>query len=89
MKFPLYIEKEKCIPFDAGLLHKIKRQIIIRIHWNHIVYTFESDLDALKKIADGRRHRVTIFDDFSSIKTNVLYLVLFYTISSSRNGDQV
>lgn len=61
VKYPSYIEKEKCIPFDAGLLHKIKRQIIIRIHWNNIIYTFESDLDALKKIADGRRHRVKLF----------------------------
>ncbi|CAF1201950.1 unnamed protein product [Rotaria sordida] len=57
VKFPMYIEKERYIPFDAGLLHKIKRQIIIRIHWNNVTYTFESDLDALKKIADGHRHR--------------------------------
>ncbi|CAM4858651.1 unnamed protein product [Rotaria socialis] len=56
VKFPIYMEKEKCIPFDAGLLHKVKRQIIIRIHWNDVTYTFESDLDALKKIADGHRH---------------------------------
>lgn len=62
VKYPSYIEKEKCIPFDAGLLHKIKRQIIIRIHWNNVIYTFESDLDALKKIADGRRHRVNHSD---------------------------
>ncbi|CAF3695328.1 unnamed protein product [Rotaria socialis] len=56
VKFPIYMEKEKCIPFDAGLLHKVKRQIIIRIHSNDVTYTFESDLDALKKIADGHRH---------------------------------
>jgi len=55
------MEKEKCIAFDAGLLQKIKRQIIIRIHWNNHTFTFESDLDALKKIADGRRHRVMDF----------------------------
>lgn len=61
MKFPSYIEKEKCIPFDVGLIHKIKRHIIIRIHWNNVTYTFESDLDVLKKIADGRRHRVKNF----------------------------
>ena len=54
----MYSEKDQCIQFDAGLLHKIKRQIIIRIHWNNVTYTFESDLDALKKIADGHRHRV-------------------------------
>ncbi|CAF0802757.1 unnamed protein product [Adineta steineri] len=57
VKFPVYLEKDKCIPFDAGLLHKIKRQIIIRIHYDNVMYIFESDLDALKKIADGRRHR--------------------------------
>ena len=62
VKFPTYIEKEKSIPFDAGLLHKIKRQIIIRINWNNVTYTLESDLDALKKIADGHRHRVTTRD---------------------------
>ena len=61
MKFPLYMEKEKCIAFDAGILPKIKRQIIIRIHGNNRTFTYESDLDALKKIADGRRHRVKIF----------------------------
>jgi len=61
VKFPLFIEKEKCIPFDVGLLHKIKRRIIIRINWNNTTYTFESDLDALKKIADGHRHRVKKF----------------------------
>ena len=55
------MEKEKCIPFDAGLLHKIKRHMIIRIHWNGVTYTFESDLDALKKIADGHEHRVDSF----------------------------
>jgi hypothetical protein len=54
----MYNDKEQCIPFDAGLLNKIKRQIIIRIHSNNVVYTFESDLGALKKLADGHRHRV-------------------------------
>ncbi|CAF0939028.1 unnamed protein product [Adineta ricciae] len=59
VKFPMYIEKERCIPFDAGLLHKIKRQIVVRIQYENIMYKFESDLDALKKIADGHRHRFT------------------------------
>lgn len=58
VKFPSYMEKDKYIPFDAGLVPKVKRQIIIRVRWNNTNYTFESDLDALKKIADGRRHRV-------------------------------
>ncbi len=65
MKFPLYMEREKCIAFDAGLLPKIKRQIIIRIHWNNLTFTFESDLDALKKIADGHRHRVRNLANFN------------------------
>ena len=88
MKFPLYIEKDKCIPFDAGLLHKIKRQIIIRIHWNHLIYTFESDLDALKKIADGRRHRVKTSSSLIKVSACV-YLVHFHATGSSRNGDQI
>lgn len=54
----MYNEKDRCIPFDAGLLPKIKRQIIIRISSNNIIYTYESDLGALKKLADGHRHRV-------------------------------
>jgi hypothetical protein len=54
----MYNEKEQCISFDAGLLKKIKRQIIIRIHSNNVIYTFESDLGALRKLADGHRHRV-------------------------------
>jgi hypothetical protein len=65
----VYLENEKCIPFDAGLLHKIKRQILIRIHYDNIIYTFESDLDALKKIADGHRHRVK----------NLHYCIFFLT----------
>ena len=58
MKFPVYNEKDKCIAFDAGLMNKIKRQIIIRIQSNQVMYTFESELDALKKLADGHRHQV-------------------------------
>ena len=58
MKFPVYNEKDKCVAFDAGLMNKIKRQIIIRIQANQVVYMFESDLDALKKLADGHRHQV-------------------------------
>ncbi len=58
VKFPMYSEKDQCIPFDAGLLNKIKRQIIIRIHSNNVIYVFESDLGALKKLADGHRRRV-------------------------------
>ncbi len=58
MKFPMYNEKDQCIPFDAGLLNKVKRQIIIRIHSNNTIYTYESELDVLKKLADGHRHRV-------------------------------
>jgi hypothetical protein len=54
----MYNEKDQCIPFDAGLLNKIKRQIIIRIHSNNTIYTYESELDVLKKLADGQRHRV-------------------------------
>ncbi len=57
----MYNEKDQCIPFDAGLLNKIKRQIIIRIHSNNVIYIFESDLNALKKLADGHRRRVYIF----------------------------
>ncbi|CAF0852280.1 unnamed protein product [Rotaria sp. Silwood1] len=57
VKFPMYNEKDQCITFDAGLLNKIKRRIIIRIHANNETYTFESDLDVLKKLADGHRHR--------------------------------
>jgi hypothetical protein len=76
----LYIEKEKCIPFDAGLLHKIKRQIIIRIHWNNITYTFESDLDALKKIADGHRHRVKNFDRIFIEKVFLFSLFLHHKL---------
>ncbi|CAF3157421.1 unnamed protein product [Rotaria socialis] len=57
VKFPMYIEKDQCIPFDAGILYRIKRQIIIRIHANKVIYVFESDLDALKKLSDGYRHR--------------------------------
>jgi len=80
----LYIEKEKSIPFDAGLLNKIKRQIIIRIHWNNLTYTFESDLDALKKIADGHRHRVKDFYRiFFFVEIFFSSLVFFYTTSSS------
>lgn len=58
VKFPLYNEKDQCIIFDAGLLDKIKRQMIIRIHFNNIIYVFESDLGTLKKLSDGHRHRV-------------------------------
>jgi hypothetical protein len=54
----MYNESDQCIAFDAGLLNKIKRQIIIRIHSNNVIYTFETDLGALKKLADGHRHRV-------------------------------
>ena len=59
IKFPMYVEKEKCIPFDAGLLNRIKRQMIIRVHWKNVIYTYETDLDVLRKLADGHRHRVT------------------------------
>lgn len=58
MKFPVYSERDKCIAFDAGILKKIKRQVIIRIQWNQFAYTFESDVDMLRKIADGHRHQV-------------------------------
>lgn len=57
IKLPLYNEKDRCIQFDAGILYKIKRQIIIRISSNNVIYTYESDLGALKKLADGHRHR--------------------------------
>ena len=58
MKFPVYSERDKSIVFDAGLLPRVKRQIIIRIQVVKSIYTFESDLDALKKLADGHRHQV-------------------------------
>jgi hypothetical protein len=88
----LFIEKEKCIPFDVGILHKIKRQIIIRIHWNNTTYTFESDLDALKKIADGHRHRVN--EVFFFCKNLIFYevwfsLVSFHNTSSSWNDYKI
>ncbi len=85
VKFPMYNEKDKCIPFDAGLLNKTKRQIIIRIHSNNIIYIFESDLGALKKLADGHRHRV--LKKFSSffLFIKIFVLVLFYAKSGSRN----
>ena len=54
----MYVAKDQCVPFDAGLLNKVKRQIVVRIHSKNIIYTFESDLDALRKLADGRRYRV-------------------------------
>ncbi|CAF0755327.1 unnamed protein product [Adineta steineri] len=57
VKFPMYSEKEQCIQFDAGILNKIKRQIVIRVHANNVIYTYESDLDVLKKLSDGHRHR--------------------------------
>ena len=66
----MYIEKEKCIPFDAGILHKIKRQIVVRIQYENVMYKFESDLDALKKIADGHRHRVKC-KDLTSVKMTI------------------
>ncbi len=77
------MEKEKSIPFDAGLLHKIKRQIIIRIQCNNTTYTFESDLDVLKKIANGHRHRVKSFYEVCFILNKFFVLVFFHTTSSS------
>jgi hypothetical protein len=79
----MYIEKDQCIPFDAGLINKVNRRIIIRIHSNNVIYTFESDLDALRKLADGHRHRVYIY--FSSLfftYSPCVFVVLFYTTSS-------
>jgi hypothetical protein len=58
LKFPVYNEKDQCIAFDAGLINKVKRQIIIRVQLHDTIYTFESDLDVLRKIADGHRHQV-------------------------------
>jgi hypothetical protein len=83
VKFPMYNEKDQCIPFDAGLLNKVKRQIIIRIHCNNVIYLFESDLSALKKLADGHRRRVFTF--LSSPICIDTFLVLLYTESGSRD----
>lgn len=84
----MYIEQDQCIPFDAGLLNKVKRQIIIRIHYNNVIYTFESDLDVLRKLADGRRQKVRI--RFRLRSPHFLYLaVLFHATSSSRDNYQV
>lgn len=89
VKYPMYIEKDQCIPFDAGLMYKIKRQIIIRIHALNVTHTFESDLDALKRIADGHRHRVrkSNFETlFLLIKTNNQRVSAhFYTEGASRS----
>jgi hypothetical protein len=76
----MYNEKDQCIPFDAGLLNKIKRQIIIRIHSNNVIYIFESDLNALKKLADGHRRRVCSFLS-NSFSYPYFFLVLFYAES--------
>jgi hypothetical protein len=73
----MYNAKDQCIPFDAGLLNKIKRQIIIRIHSNNVIYTFESDLGALKKLADGHRHRVY---DYSYFSRKIFHLFIFSSI---------
>lgn len=54
----MYNERDRCISFDAGILYRSRRQIIIRIHAYKTIYIFESDLDALKKLADGHRHKV-------------------------------
>ncbi len=58
IKRPVYNENNQCIRFDAGLFINIERQIFIRINFNDILYTFESDLKVLYKLADGIRHQV-------------------------------
>ena len=61
IKKPVYNEHNQCIRFDAGLYSNIERQICIRINSNDIIYTFESDLKTLQKVADGFRHQVFEF----------------------------
>jgi hypothetical protein len=61
IKKPVYSENNQCIRFDAGLYTNIERQISIRITSNDVLYTFESDLKALHKLADGFRHQVFYF----------------------------
>jgi hypothetical protein len=58
IKKPIYNENNQCIRFDAGLFINIEREIFIRIFYKDILYTFESDLKALHKLADGFRHQV-------------------------------
>lgn len=67
-------------------MHKTKRQMIIRIHFNNVIYIFESDLGTLKKLSDGHRHRVG-----NSVRRELmnLVLVLFYTESGSGSDCEV
>ena len=85
VKFPLYNEKDQCIIFDAGILDRVKRQMIIRVHFNNIIYVFESDLGALKKLSDGHRHRVGLFLSRNSSSWVFFSSVIFYT--ESRSGS--
>lgn len=72
-------------------MNKIKRQIIIRIQSNQVMYTFESELDALKKLADGHRHQVQRRLTPLTLGSNGFFssLVLLHTTSRSRNDYQV
>ncbi|CAF1269791.1 unnamed protein product [Adineta ricciae] len=57
IKKPVYNETNQCIRFDVGLFINIERKITIRINYKDILYTLETDLKSLKKLADGFRHQ--------------------------------
>lgn len=61
IKRPIFNENNQSIKFDAGIFVNTERQISIRINANEILFTFESDLKVLQKLADGFRHQVRLF----------------------------
>ncbi|CAF1385843.1 unnamed protein product [Rotaria sordida] len=83
IKKPIYNENNQSIRFDAGLYTNIKREILIRIFYNDILYEYESDLKLFQRLSDGFRHQ------FYFTRKAQAEIIIEYIDPSLRNDSQL